>query len=122
MARIAYKEWKERKLEEDRINRKMDRMQQRERLINGADGRFQIDPETIEQLRRANAAVNNPGAGEVMLAYGLNKNLKNLRSRPKTAKPQRKVKKQRQHYIPQQPIYHQNQQYQVDEEEDQEDD
>ena len=53
MARIAYKEWKEQKLEENRINRKMDRMHQRERLTNDADGRFQIDPETIEQLRRA---------------------------------------------------------------------
>ena len=87
MARIAYKEWKEQKLEENRINRKMDRMHQRERLTNDADGRFQIDPETIEQIRRGNDEVNNPGAGDVMLSYGLNKNLKNLRNRLKTAKP-----------------------------------
>lgn len=31
--------------------------------------------------------------GEVLLAYGLNKNLKKLRDRPKSAKPSRKPKK-----------------------------
>jgi hypothetical protein len=31
--------------------------------------------------------------GDVMLAYGLNKNLKKMSERPKSAKPQRKKKK-----------------------------
>jgi hypothetical protein len=37
--------------------------------------------------------------GEVLLAYGLNKNLKKLRDRPKSAKPMKKKKgrKHRQH-------------------------
>ena len=39
------------------------------------------------------------GPGEVMLAYGLNKNLKKLKERPKSAKPMRskKSKKNYQH-------------------------
>ena len=34
MARIAYKEWKERKLEEDRLRRKMDRQERRQKMMN----------------------------------------------------------------------------------------
>ena len=37
MARIAYKEWKERNLEEDRQRRKYDRMQRREQFIAGGN-------------------------------------------------------------------------------------
>jgi len=108
MARIAYKEWKERKLEEDRQQRKLERIERRERLI-GDQQRYSSNAEAIEKLRRANAQMN--GGGEVMLAYGLNKNLKKLKSggkRPKSAKPRKDPKR---HYIPQQEMmqaqYHQ---------------
>ena len=33
------------------------------------------------------------GGGEVLLAYGLNKNLQKIRERPKSAKPAKKSKK-----------------------------
>jgi hypothetical protein len=47
----------------------------------------------IEYLRRQNAQANN-GGQEVILAYGLNKNLKKFNQRPQSAKPLRKkVKK-----------------------------
>ena len=100
MARIAYKEWKERKLEEDRQQRKLERIERREKLI-GDQHRYSSNTEAIEKLRRANAQMNG---GEVLLAYGLNKNLKKLKSdgkRPKSAK-QRKDPKN--HYIPQQEL------------------
>lgn len=33
MARIAYKEWKERKQEEDRLRRKQERLERREQMV-----------------------------------------------------------------------------------------
>ena len=42
---------------------------------------------TEREERRAGAL-----SGDVMLAYGLNKNLKKLRDRPKSAKPPKKGK------------------------------
>ena len=99
MARIAYKEWKERKQEEDRQIRKQERMDRRDRLMgNNAHNYHRGNPEAIVHLRRQNAAAPNSDNGEgVMLAYGLNKNLKKLRdTRPKSAKPLRKKKVQQQ--------------------------
>ena len=57
----------------------------------------------IEHLRKQNALANN-GGQEVILAYGLNKNLKKLSQRPQSAKPLRKKVKKggQQHYIPHQ--------------------
>ena len=99
MARIAYKEWKERKLEEDRQRRKHDRMDRRDRLVGG--NQFTSNAEAIEHLRRVNSQMNG---GDVMLAYGLNKNLKKLKARgaaarPKSARPLKKQQQQK-HYIP----------------------
>jgi hypothetical protein len=70
MAKIAYKEWKERKAEEKRQHAKMERMERRNHMIQFSQGKER--------------------KGEVMLAYGLNKNLKQLRDRPKSAKPMKK--------------------------------
>jgi hypothetical protein len=85
MARIAYKEWKERKLEQERHERKLERQQLRQQMM-GAN-RYS-NAAVIEQLRRQNAMRDNQGGQEVLLAYGLNKNLKKMR--PQTAKPLRK--------------------------------
>jgi hypothetical protein len=77
MAKIAYKEWKERKAEEKRQQAKQERMERRNRMMEFSQGKER--------------------KGEVMLAYGLNKNLKQLRERPKSAKPlKKKGKKARQ--------------------------
>ena len=57
MAKIAYKEWKERKREEDRIKRKQEIMRRR----------AQMEEESLRHRK-----------GEALLAYGLNKNLKSL--------------------------------------------
>jgi len=92
MARIAYKEWKEKKQEEERIKRKAERQMQREQIMN--NGAFQYG-DRIQHLRRQNAILNpstHHSENGVMLAYGLNKNLKKLRDRPKSAKPQRSNK------------------------------
>lgn len=104
MARIAYKEWKERKEEEDKIRRKRERMERREQMMIQAAG-YPNNRDAIQQLRRQAALRDANNGGEVMLAYGMNKNLKKLRdTRPKSAKPLRnkKAKQQLQHYIPQQ--------------------
>ena len=76
MAKIAYKEWKERKMEEERQKRKFERMQRKQQMIGVSTDR--------DERRGA--------PGDVMLAYGLNKNLKKLRDRPKSAKPPKKRK------------------------------
>ncbi len=93
MARIAYKEWKEKKQEEERLKRKVERQMQREQIMT--NGGLQGYGDRIQQLRRQNAIINpstyNSENG-VMLAYGLNKNLKKLRDRPKSAKPIRSKK------------------------------
>lgn len=75
MAKIAYKEWKERKVEEDKQIMKQERMIRRQQLM---------DNQSHHE--------SNMKRGDVMLAYGLNKNLKKLRNRPRSAK-QKKQKK-----------------------------
>ena len=70
MAKIAFKEWKEKKWEEDRQIRKWKRIQRQQDMIE----------ESMEGEGRR--------GGEVLLAYGLNKNLGKLR--PKSAKPGKK--------------------------------
>ena len=74
MAKIAYKEWKEKKREEERQKRKIEMIERRRQFMDDSDYR---------------AAYR----GEVMLAYGLNKNLKKLQERPKSAKPTKKRSK-----------------------------
>jgi hypothetical protein len=95
MARIAYKEWKERKDEEEKLRRKRERIDRREQMI--AQGVYQSNRDALGNLRRQNAMREN--GGEVMLAYGMNKNLKKLRDRPKSAKPMRKKTKKQDQLI-----------------------
>ena len=76
MAKIAYKEWKENKREEERQKAKLERLERRQRMMEGGDY-----DESKQQK------------GEVLLAYGLNKNLKKLQTRPKSAKPKKNKKK-----------------------------
>jgi hypothetical protein len=78
MAKIAYKEWKEKKAEEKRQLRKQERLERRHRMMDDSHG----DDTTHKK-------------GEVLLAYGLNKNLKKIRERPKSAKPVKRNKKQK---------------------------
>ena len=76
MAKIAYKEWKENKREEERQRAKIERLERRQRMMeDGQDDRQK---------------------GEVLLAYGLNKNLKKFQQRPKSAKPRKNKKKKNQ--------------------------
>lgn len=63
-------------MEEKRKVRKLERMERRRKLMDHQDDRR--------------------GGGEVLLAYGLNKNLKQIRERPKSAKPSKKSKRNRQ--------------------------
>jgi len=74
MAKIAYKEWKEKKAEERRFKIKQDRLERRHRMMQESPER-----EENSQFKKG---------GEVLLAYGLNKNLKKIR--PKSAKPRQK--------------------------------
>lgn len=76
MSKIAFKEWNERKKEEERLDRKRDRMERRQRML-------EMSEEKESRSKR----------GEVLLAYGLNKNLKYLRGRPKSARPKKAKKK-----------------------------
>lgn len=91
MARIAYKEWKERKLEEERQQKKRERMEMRQQMM----AYNSHNPAAIALLRRQNARQQH--APEVMLAYGLNKKV-NLR--PKSAKPMKKKGKKQQYMVP----------------------
>ncbi len=83
MAKIAYKEWKEKKAEEKRIQKKQERLERRQRFMQDSP-----DREENSQYKK----------GEVLLAYGLNKNLKKIRERPKSAKPVKKNKKKEIHF------------------------
>ena len=70
MAKIAYKEWKERKTEYTRQMKhqaKVDKQQQRDEERNIKMARRQM---VMEMQRRQG------GGGQILLAYGLNKNLK----------------------------------------------
>ena len=78
MAKIAYKEWKENKREEARQRAKVERMERRQQMMQ--------EQEQLEQRVQR---------GEVLLAYGLNKNLKKLQQRPKSAKVRKNKKGRR---------------------------
>ena len=82
MARIAYKEWKERKTEESRHLKKVERMEKK---------RQRMEEQEIKMLRRQavmEMKKRQGGGGQILLAYGLNKNLKQL-ERAKSSKPRR---------------------------------
>eukprot|EP00347_Sterkiella_histriomuscorum_P011660 403371604 len=90
MAKIAYKEWKEKKGEEQRQLKKQERLERRNRFIRGDDSPQRMGGHI------GLGAQGNPKKGEVMLAYGLNKNLKKMNERPKSAKPSKKNKQKKQ--------------------------
>lgn len=73
MSKIAFKEWKEKKAKQLAIDKRQKRLEkEQERLI---------------KMRRGN---NSQERGkEVILAYGLNKNLKKVSNRAKSAKPRK---------------------------------
>lgn len=82
MSKIAFKDWKEKKKQEDRIKKR------EERMIK--------EQERMEKIRR-HAALYGDGAKAhkgVLLAYGLNKNLK--RGMNSSGKSRAKSAKQRQ--------------------------
>lgn len=72
-AKIAYKEWRERKNEEARHKRKVDRMEKR---------RQEMEEQEIRMARRKLVKEmkyrQSGGGNQILLAYGLNKNLKKL--------------------------------------------
>ena len=94
MARIAYKEWKERKTEESRHKAKVDKMEKRRQKMEEQEIKMARRQMVMEMKRRQG------GGGQILLAYGLNKNLKQLdmanKNRAKSARPRRS--KQVAHY------------------------
>ena len=69
MARIAYKEWKERKTEELRHKKKVEKMEKRRQKMEEQEIKMARRQMVMEMKRRQ-------GGGQILLAYGLNKNLK----------------------------------------------
>lgn len=85
-AKIAYKEWRERKNEETRHRKKVERMEKR---------RQEMEEQEIRMARRKfveEMKYRQSGGNQILLAYGLTKNLKKLdgnsgtRQRAKSAK------------------------------------
>lgn len=69
MAKIAYKVWKEKKSEEARNQRKLNKMEKRRLAMEAAETKM-ARRQMIEEIKR------KQGGGQILLAYGLNKNLK----------------------------------------------
>ena len=89
MANIAYREWKERKTEQSRHKKKIDRMERRREKLEAQEEKMARRQMVMEMKRR-----QGTGGGQIMLAYGLNKNMKNLQGghqplRAKSAKPRK---------------------------------
>lgn len=82
MARIAYKEWKERKTEEHRHKKKVDKMEKKRQRMEEQEIKMMRRQAVMEMKQRQG------GGGQILLAYGLNKNLKQL-ERAKSSKPRR---------------------------------
>ena len=105
MARIAYKEWKERKLEEDRLRRKQERQERRQKMMNAGHNGYHYGYYFLFILFLFSDAPRGRTANngsEVLLAYGLNKNLKKLRERPQSAsgpKKGPKMSRRQQEYV-----------------------
>jgi hypothetical protein len=78
MAKIAFKEWKERKGEEGRHKKKQVAMEKKRAELEKQEMRMARRQMVNEMSRRR--ATGRPGGGNLILpAYGLNKNLKSLR-------------------------------------------
>jgi hypothetical protein len=95
MAKIAYKEWKEKKAEDHRQQKKQERLERRNKFIRGDDSPVRYGGGGGGIGSMANLGGGQGKKGEVMLAYGLNKNLKKIKERPKSAKPPKKDKKKK---------------------------
>ena len=89
MANIAYREWKERKTEQSRHKSKIERMERRREKLEAQEEKMARRQMVMEMKRRQGG-----GGGQILLAYGLNKNLKNLQGnqplRAKSAKARKK--------------------------------
>ena len=72
MARIAYKEWKERKTEEIRHKKQVEKHEKRRQKMEQEEAKMARRQMVMEMKRRQG------GGGQILLAYGLNKNLKQL--------------------------------------------
>lgn len=71
MSNIAYKEWKERKREETRQKNKIEKLERRRALI-------EVEEQHLQRRHNVAQIQAKKKGGEVLLAYGLNKNLKKL--------------------------------------------
>lgn len=69
MAKIAYKVWKEKKTEEARNEKKLKKMEKRRAQMEAAEAKI-ARKQMIEEIKK------KQGGGQILLAYGLNKNLK----------------------------------------------
>lgn len=85
MAKIAYKVWKEKKTEEARNIKKIKKMEKRRVQLEAEEARM-ARRQMVDEIKR------NKGGNQILLAYGLNKNLKQLQA---NAKPRAKSAKQR---------------------------
>ena len=73
MSNIAYREWKERKTEQAKHKKKLDKMEKRRERLEAQEEKMARRARVMEMKRRQGG-----GDGQILLAYGLNKNLKNL--------------------------------------------
>ena len=72
VSKIAYREWKERKTEEARYKKKLDKMEKKRQRMEEQEIRMARRQMVMEMQSRQGAG------GQILLAYGLNKNLKQL--------------------------------------------
>jgi len=72
MANIAYREWKERKTEQGRHKKKLEKMEGRREKLEAHEAKMARRQAVMEMQRRQGG-----GGGQILLAYGLNKNMKN---------------------------------------------
>jgi hypothetical protein len=74
MAKIAYRVWKEKKTEEARNKKKVERMEKRRVAMEAHEAKMARRQMVAEMQRRQG------GGGQILLAYGLNKNLRRLQN------------------------------------------
>lgn len=70
MAKIAYKDWKERKTEEERHKKRVAKMEKKRQKMEEQEVKMARRQMVMEMQNRQGAR------GQILLAYGLNKNLK----------------------------------------------
>ena len=72
IAKIRYNEWNERKAEEARHKKMLEKMQRQQVKMEEQEIR-RLRAERIREMKKRNGH-----GGQILLAYGLNKNLKSL--------------------------------------------